>query len=103
MRRLDAKLIFRLLREERLMKIGESDSFAIGGGWELTLRKEESRYYPYAYVITGHKVGTDETISRRFTSMESALLHCINHFNENANVQNRYKTLEDAILKNIEF
>ena len=103
MRNLDSTLILRLLREEHLMKIGESDSFAIKGGWELTLRKEEAKYAPYAYSITGHKTGTNETISRRFTSMQGALLHCINRFNENAIEQNRYKTLEDAILKNIAF
>ena len=39
-----------------------------------------------------------QTFSRRYITLEKALLHCLNGFNENANIQNRYQSLQDYLL-----
>lgn len=103
---LDAKMILRLLREEYLMKPGESDSFTLdinGAQWEMKLKRESEVYLPFKYSIFGRcteptPVGTYATVSRRFTTIDGALLHCLNHFNENANVRNKYNNIEDALV-----
>ena len=106
MRKLDVELTLRLLREERLMKPGESDSFAIninGREWEMRLKRESEVYLPFKYLLTGRCseptiAGTHETWSRRYTTMDAALLACFNHFNENANVPNRFNSIEDVFV-----
>ena len=103
---LDAKMILRLLREEYLMKPGESDSFTLnidGAQWEMKLKRESEVYLPFKYSLAGRcteptVVGTHATISRRFTTIDGALLHCLNHFNENANVRNKYNSIEEAFV-----
>lgn len=65
--------------------------------WELTFRKEESIYNPFTFSISGKKIESNETISRRYTNAESAFLHVLNRFNENTDVKNRYDTLDDAL------
>lgn len=103
---LDAKMILHLLREEYLMKPGESDSFTFnidGAQWEMKLKRESEVYLPFKYSLTGRcaeptPAGTHATVSRRFTTIDGALLHCLNHFNENANVLNKYNSIEDAFV-----
>lgn len=103
---LDAKMILRLLREEYLIKPGESDSFTLnidGAQWEMKLKRESEVYLPFKYYLTGKRVepwpcGTHATVSRRFATIDDALLHCLNHFNENANVRNKYNSIEDAFV-----
>lgn len=103
---LDAKMILRLLREESLMKPGESYSFTLninGAQWEMKIERESEAYLPFKYALTGKRVepwpcGTHATVSRRFTTIDGALLHCLNHFNENANVRNRYNSIEGAFV-----
>lgn len=65
---------------------------AMGG---VTLRKEEREYLPYKYSLTGKKVGTNETWSRRYRSMEEAFLHIVNDLNENVVIKNKYNNLEE--------
>lgn len=65
--------------------------------WALILRKEESIYSPFTFSISGHREGTHETISRRYTSVENAFLHILNDFNENAVIKNKYDSLDDAL------
>lgn len=89
--------ILRTLDEERLWKVGESDSFNFGN-WNLTLRKEENHYQPYAYSVVGSS-DNGISISRRYASMEKAFLHIANNFNENANIRDRYKTINHFITK----
>lgn len=84
------------LSEERLWKVGESDTFTFEN-WTITLRKEEKIYKPFLYSINGKKEGTKETFDRRYTSMEKAFLHILNHFNENVNIKDKYTTLSDAL------
>ena len=62
------------LNEEKLWKVGESDTFNIGK-WECTLRKEEEIYKPFIYSVKGtHENGS--VITRRYTSMDKAFLSC---------------------------
>jgi len=63
------------------------------------LRKEEEIYEPYKYSLRGKKIGTNETWSRRYRSVEEAFLHIINHLNENANIKNKYNYIEDWLLE----
>ena len=35
------------------------------------------------------------TIGRRYPSLEAALVHILNNFNDNVNIHNHYKVLED--------
>ena len=103
---LDAKMILRLLRAEHLTKPGESDGFTLdinGTQWEMKLKRESEVYLPFKYSLTGRcteptPAGTHATESRRFTTIDGALLHCLNHFNENANVRNKYNNIEDAFV-----
>jgi hypothetical protein len=85
------------LKEEKLWKIGESDSFSFGI-WNLNLRKEEEKYNPYNYSVSGYSEN-GSSISRRYITMEGAFLHMLNSFNENVNIKNSYITLEDALKK----
>ncbi len=104
MTELDAALTLRLLREEQLMKPGESERFTLnicGKLWEMELKRESEIYAPFKYGLTGHcieptSVGTYRQWARRYTSMDAALLACFNHFNENANVRNRFNSIEDV-------
>ena len=65
--------------------------------WNLILRKEESIYNPFTFSVSGNKEGTHETISRRYTSVEDAFLHILNGFNENAQIKDKYSSLNDAL------
>lgn len=95
------EFVLKTLREEHLWKVGQAVSFEVmlSQKWEFTLRKEEEIYAPYKYSLRGKKIGTSETWSRRYRSMEEAFLHIVNHLNENANVKNRYNYIEDWLLK----
>jgi len=63
---------------------GDTIDFSFGP-WNLTLRKEESKYHPFLYGLRGrHTNGA--TWERRYVSPEAALLHVFNHFNENADL-----------------
>lgn len=75
------------------MESGRSGFFTFNG-WELTLRKEEKIYKPFTYSVVGNKAN-GSSISRRYTSMESAFLHILNEFNENANIKNKYQSIND--------
>ncbi|MCM1067152.1 MAG: hypothetical protein NC418_06240 [Muribaculaceae bacterium] len=104
MNELNAALILRLLREEHLMKPGESDSFAVKltFDWEMKIKREPEIYAPFKYALTGicvqaSPIGTHASISRRFTTMEAALLYCLNGFNENARIPNKYASIEEAL------
>lgn len=47
--------------------------------------------------MSGRKVNTHETISRRYVDVESAFLHIFNCFNENADIKDRYDSLDKAL------
>ena len=93
---LTKRLILELLKNEKLMNPGECVEFTFKD-WTLILRKEEHIYDPCNFSIMGdHKNGA--SWHRRYIGMEKALLHVLNHFNENANMKNRYKSLLDVMV-----
>ena len=104
-RQLDAAFIRRLLDEERLMKNGESDGFRLqlDFGWYVELRKEDRpRVAPFRYVVEAYCLDNIQYFLRRYVSMEKALLHCLNGFNENAAIPNRYESIHDYLSKHPE-
>lgn len=98
MNKLNKEYIISTLLKEQLWKTGETDTLQYNE-WELTLRKEEEIYKPFAFSIQGKKINKCGTIGRRYTSMQEAFLHILNNFNENVNIKNKYKTISDYILK----
>lgn len=100
---LNAELINKLLERKDNFEIDEKVQFTYkndnGNVWNLSLKREDEQYSPFIFSIEGKKVGTNETWSRRYTSMEQALLHIVNDFNENANIENKYSDLQDYIFK----
>ena len=100
---LNTKLIESLVERKNDFEIGEKEEFIYkndnGNVWNLVLRREKEQYSPFIFAIEGNKVGTNESWSRRYTSLEQALLHIVNDFNENANIGNKYSDLQDYILK----
>ena len=84
------------LKEADSWEVGHIETFDFGN-WSLCIRKEEAIYEPFRFGVNGHRKRTAETMSRRYVSIESALLHVANGFNVNANVRNRYSSLDDAL------
>lgn len=102
---LDAALVRRLLDEEHLMKNGESDGFRLRlhFDWYVTLRKEDKpQVTPFKYIIEAYCMDNIQQFSRRYVSMEKALLHCLNGFNENASVPDDYKSIQEYLSKHTE-
>ena len=99
-KKLNTKLIKSLMERKNDFEVGEKEKFAYkneyGNVWSLVLRREEEQYSPFIFAIEGNKVGTNETWSRRYTSMEQALLHIVNDFNENV-------ILKELKANNLEF
>ena len=93
-RKLSKKLIQKLLNEADSWDVGHVETFDFGN-WSLRIRREETIYEPHRFSVDGHRKRTAETMSRRYMSIEAALLHVVNGFNENANRPNRYASLED--------
>ena len=82
------------------MKAGESDSFTIQLFflWYVRIRREPENLAPFKYALEACCLDNVQTFSRRYITLEKALLHCLNGFNENANIQNRYQSLQDYLL-----
>ena len=88
-----------VIKEEKLWKAGECDYFTFNN-WDITLKKESKEYAPFLFTINGINNKTGSSWNRRYTSIEEALLHLFNGFNENANISDRYKSVEHFIVKN---
>lgn len=85
-----------ILGRSEKWRAGETEDFTIGA-WNLTLRKEESQYSPFAFAIKGRKENSMQSWSRRYKSSEEAILHALNGFNENASIPNRYNGIEEGL------
>lgn len=93
---LDADLIRQLLKGEMRMKAGETFCFRLQlhFAWYVQLTKEDERKYrPFRYALKADCLDNPQGFSRRYVSMEDALLHCLNGFNENASIPDRYKSI----------
>ncbi len=101
-RQLTPALVRQLLDEEHLMKPGESDSFRLQLHflWFVRIRRENERLYPpFKYALEAFCLDNIQSFSRRYITLEKALLHCLNRFNENAAIRNDYRSLEEYFQK----
>jgi hypothetical protein len=90
------------LGTEPTWKPGDSVTFQFlsrntNSAWEATLTRETDDHAPFIYRLDakqltheGHEPKFPATRGRRYYTMEKAFLHILNHFNENANIRNRY-------------
>lgn len=104
-RLLDAAFVRRLLDEERLMKNGESDGFRLqlDFEWYVELRKEDRpRVTPFRYIVEAYCLDNIQCFLQRYVSMGKALLHCLNGFNDNAALLDRYESIQDYLSKHPE-
>lgn len=99
---LDPTLVQRLLDEEYLMKRGESDGFKLQlhFTWYAQIRKEDERdYAPFKYIVNAYCLDNIQTFERRYVSLDEALLHCLNGFNENKSIPDRYQSINEYLTK----
>lgn len=84
----------RILNEERLMKNGETESFnlKLAFNWFCIIKKE--RVDPFKYTLNAFCLDHCQSFERQYVTLEDALLHCLNAFNENANIRNKYQTIQ---------
>lgn len=84
------------------MKAGETFCFRLQlhFAWYIQLTKEDERIYrPFRYAIEANCLDNPQGFSRRYVSLEKALLHCLNSFNENATIPNKYKSIQEYLIK----
>ncbi len=103
MKELTKEYILELLRNEGDLQTGNIIKFRFEK-WNLTLQREPDEYKPFKYALDGVKdgvsvAGTHETWGRRYITLESALLHVVNRFNENVNVKNKYSTINEFLFQ----
>ena len=91
----------RSLSDGCLMKAGESDSFTIQLFflWYVRIRREPENLAPFKYALEACCLDNVQTFSRRYITLEKALLHCLNGFNENAVIPNRYQSLQNYFCR----
>lgn len=93
--KLSKSFVVRCLLKEQSYKPGDCVSFK-HKHYELTLKREENIYAPFTFAVDGkgsyptHQV----SIGRRYQSLEKAFLHVLNGFNDNVNIRNKYKSLD---------
>ena len=100
---MNKEFVLNIIKECESWDEGKSVSFKYtnfhGIKWELIFRKEEKEYLPFKYSISGRRLGTHETIGRRYVDAESAFLHVFNCFNECATVNDRYDSIKEVLEK----
>lgn len=95
MKKLTKNMALQFIREAGDWALEEAHEFCFGCR-NLNLYKT-SNYAPYIYELWGHSATTEAMISRHYKSVEAAILHLCNDFNENAAVRNKYQTIEEAL------
>lgn len=101
---LDKSVVSRLLDEEKVMKKGETESFKLQLSflWYVVITKEDdSLCKPFEYILNAWCLENRQNFDRRYVTLEDALLHCLNGFNENANIPNRYHSTDEYISKQL--
>ena len=95
-KRLTKELVKQWLDEADSWEIGHAETFEYDD-YSLCLRKEEETYWPYQFTLHGGRYGRVEEVGRRYLSLEEALLHMANGFNDNALTHNRYASIEELL------
>lgn len=99
---LDSPLAKKLLDKEKFMKKGETISFKLQLFflWHVTIEKEnDTRYKPFRYMTDARCLDNMQSFGRRYITLETALLHCLNGFNENANIADRYRSIDEYMFR----
>lgn len=81
---------------------GESVSFKLHLHflWSVTITNESAEWCEeFKYSLNAKCLDNPQSFGRRYTSFGLAMLHCLNRFNENANIRDDYETLSAAINK----
>lgn len=91
----------KIIDKGKEFKIGEQVSFLYKDDWDITITREEEKYSPFLFSITGSKIETNQTWNRRYIGIKEALLHIVNDFNENASIKNRYNNIEKYLNEKI--
>lgn len=94
---LDHFFIKHLLDEEKQMKKGDTTYFKLQLTflWHIKIEKEDDLLIPpFRYIVNARCLDNIQTFERRYISLEDALLHCLNGFNDNERIPNRYKSLD---------
>lgn len=91
-RRLTKELVLQWLKEAAGWEAGHNELFEYKH-WSLGIHKEDDSYQPFTFGVAGHHKGTAETICRRYRSIEEAMLHVVNGFNEMPTSETRMRRL----------
>lgn len=81
---------------------GESVSFMLHLHflWSATITNESAEWCEgFKWSLKAKCLDNPQSFSRRYTSFGLAMLHCLNQFNENANIRDDYETLSAALNK----
>lgn len=63
--------------------------------WHIKIEKEDNPLIsPFRYMLNACCLDNIQTFDHRYISLEDALLHCLNGFNENERIPNRCKSLD---------
>lgn len=84
------------------LNIGESVSFKLHLHflWSVTITNESAEWCEeFKYSLNAKCLDNPQSFGRRYTSFGLAMLHCLNRFNENANIRDDYETLSAALNK----
>ncbi|MCS2956989.1 hypothetical protein NXX53_06815 [Bacteroides salyersiae] len=84
----------RILHEERLMKNRETESFSLKFTFNWFCRITKETVHPFKYTLNAYCLDNCQSFDRRYTTLEAALLHCLNGFNENASIRDKYETIQ---------
>lgn len=98
-----------ILNDEEIISIGEQIRFNItdriapllnGSKWHVRITKiEEHERSPFIYEVVAKNLYWVSMLTRRFTTLDSAMLFILNGFNENANIKNTFESLDDFFNK----
>ena len=62
-------------------------------------KEDNPEYAPYRYTLNAYCLDNPQCFNRRYTTLEKALLHCLNGFNENAAIKDRYHSIGEYLLQ----
>lgn len=99
---LTPSIVPRLLTQGNNLGRGQSLSFRIDlhFRWYVEIQcEEDDRYLPFRYNVSARCLDCVQNFSRRYVSFERAFLHCLNGFNENANIKDRYSSIDYYMSK----
>ena len=100
-RMLTPDMVRHLTTRRLRFKAGEKFNFNITGDyyytWNVTIEVLDVK--DYKFWVKAISLDSIDTNARRFNTMEKALLYCLNDFNENSNIRDKYVSIEEYLEK----